>query len=86
MSKGKTGLIVVVFLAAMFFVFIAVLFGSSTKRQGAIDKKEELESKFDTILENDITVYWIGSVPSDFEYNNPFILYQYVRAFPIVRK
>ena len=41
MSKGKTGLIVVVFLAAMFFVFIAVLFGSSTKRQGAIDKKEE---------------------------------------------
>ena len=56
MSKGKTGLIVVVFLAAMFFVFIAVLFGSSTKRQGAIDKKEELESKFDTILENDITV------------------------------
>lgn len=73
MSKGKTGLIVVVFLAAMFFVFIAVLFGSSTKRQGAIDKKEELESKFDTILENDITVYWIGSVPSDFEYMSSVI-------------
>ena len=68
MSKGKTGLIIVVFLAAMFFVFVAVLFGSSTKRQSVIDKKATLESKFDEILKYDITIYWIGDLPADLQY------------------
>lgn len=68
MSKGKTGLIIVVFLAAMFFVFVAVLFGSSTKRQSVIDKKATLESKFDEILKYDIRIYWIGDLPADLQY------------------
>ena len=68
MSKGKTGLIIVVFLAAMFFVFVAVLFGSSTKRQSVIDKKATLESKFDEILKFDIRIYWIGDLPADLQY------------------
>ena len=60
MSKGKTGLIVLTVLAAMFFLFIAVLFGSSAKRQGVIEKKTGIDDSFDTIAANDLTIYWIG--------------------------
>ena len=63
MSRGKTGLIVLVLIAAMFFLFIAILFGSSTKRQGVIDRKAELDAKLDAIAKEDITIYWIGDAP-----------------------
>ena len=40
MYKSKTGILILTILAAMFFLFVAILFGSSTKRQGIIDRKE----------------------------------------------
>jgi hypothetical protein len=67
MSRGKTGLIVLTILAAMFFLFIAVLFGSSSKRQEVIDRKAALEEKLSAIAQMDITIYWIGEFPPELE-------------------
>ena len=63
MSRGKTGLIVLTILAAMFFLFIAILFGSSSKRQGVIDRKAALDEKLSAYAQMDITIYWIGEFP-----------------------
>lgn len=73
MSKGKTGLIVLTLLAVMFFLFIAILFGSSTQRQGNIDRKAELETQLDIIAQMDLTIYWIGDVPAELEHLKPVI-------------
>ena len=73
MSKGKTGLIVLTLLAVMFFLFIAILFGSSTQRQGNIDRKAELETQLDIIAQMDLTIYWIGEVPKELEHLMPVI-------------
>ena len=67
MSRGKTGLIVLTILAAMFFLFIAILFGSSSKRQGVIDRKAALDEKLSAYAQMDITIYWIGEFPSELE-------------------
>ena len=60
MSRGKTGLIVLTILAAMFFLFIAILFGSSSKRQGVIGRKAALDEKLSAYAQMDITIYGIG--------------------------
>ena len=73
MSRGKTGLIVLTFLAVFFFLFIAVLFNSSTKRQAAIDRKTDLDSKLDSIAGEDITIYWIGEPFPELEHLMPVI-------------
>ena len=73
MSKGKTGLIVLTLLAVMFFLFIAILFGSSTKRQKNIDRKADIEAQLDVIAQMDITIYWIGEVPGELEHLMPVI-------------
>ena len=73
MSNGKTGLLILTVLAAMFFLFVAILFGSSTKRQDALDRKVELEAKLDSIMESDVTIYWIGEVPKEMEHLSPVI-------------
>jgi hypothetical protein len=65
MNRGKTGLIVLVVLAMMFFLFIAILFGSSAQRQSSIDRKAELDAKIDQIIASDITVYWLGDPPPE---------------------
>ena len=65
MSRGKTGLIVLTVFAMMFILFIAILFGSSTKRQQAIDRKAALDANIDTIIAADTTIYWIGDPPPD---------------------
>ena len=67
MYKSKTGLIVLTILVAMFFLFAAVLFGSSTKRQGLIDRKAALDEKLAVIAQTDITIYWIGEFPPELE-------------------
>ena len=67
MNRSKTGLFVLTILAAMFFLFVAILFGSSTKRQGIIDRKEAVNAKLNAIAETDITIYWIGGFPSELE-------------------
>ena len=73
MYKSKTGLLVLTILAAMFFLFVAILFGSSTKRQENIDRKEEITSKLDAIARTDLTIYWIGEVPAELEHLMPVI-------------
>ena len=73
MSRGKTGLIVLTLFAAMFFLFVAILFGSSTKRQGAIDRKEALDAEFDAIASNDLKIYWIGEPSREFEHLMPVV-------------
>jgi len=73
MSRGKTGLVVFTLLAVMFFLFIAILFGSSTKRQKNIDKKTAAESQLDVIAQMDLTIYWIGEVPKELEHLMPVI-------------
>ena len=65
MSRGKTGLIVLTVFAMRFFLFIAILFGSSTKRQQAIDRKAALDANIDTIIAADTTIYWIGDPPPE---------------------
>ncbi|MBR4429738.1 MAG: hypothetical protein IKZ29_10460 [Clostridiales bacterium] len=65
MSRGKTGLIVLTVFAMMFILFIAILFGSSTKRQQAIDRKAALDANIDTIIAADTTIYWIGDPPPE---------------------
>lgn len=74
MRNGKTGLLILTVLAAMFFLFVAILFGSSTKRQGIIDRKADLEAKLDSIMATDVSVYWIGEVPAELEYLSPVII------------
>lgn len=73
MSKNKTGLIVLTILAAVFFLFIAILFNSSTKRQAAIDRKSELDAKLDVISGADITIYWIGEPQKELEHLMPVV-------------
>lgn len=73
MSRGKTGLIVLTFLAVMFFLFIAILFGSSTQRQEKIDRKADVEAQLDVIAQMDLTIYWIGDVPAELEHLKPVI-------------
>lgn len=74
MNKGKTAVLVIIGLAAMLFIFIAILFGSSTKRQAAINRITALNDRCDSIAEQDITIFWIGTeIPSDLEHMNPVI-------------
>ncbi len=73
MHKGKTGLIVLTILAAMFFLFVAILFGSSTKRQDSIDRREAINARLDIIAQTDLAIYWIGEVPPEFEHLMPVI-------------
>lgn len=73
MNRSKTGLFVLTILAAMFFLFVAILFGSSTKRQENIDRKEAITAKLDAIAQTDLTIYWIGAVPAEFEHLMPVI-------------
>lgn len=73
MSKGKTGLIVLTILTGVFFLFLAILFESSTKRQAAIDRKTELDARLDIISEADITIYWIGEPQDELEHLMPVI-------------
>ena len=73
MNRGKTGLLVLIGLASMFFLFVAILYGSSTKRQDAIDRKAELDAKLGVITESDITIYWIGEPPKELEPLAPVI-------------
>ena len=73
MSKNKTGLIVLTFLAATFFLFVAFFFNSSTKRNAALERKAELDAKFDIITEADITIYWIGEPSKEMEHLLPVI-------------
>ena len=73
MSRGKTGLVVLTLFAVMFFLFIAILFGSSTKRQENIDRKADIEAKLDIIAQTDLTIYWIGEVPKELEHLMPVI-------------
>ena len=73
MNKNKTGLIAVTFLAAMFFLFIAILFNTSVKRQTALDRKADLDAKLDVIAGEDIAVYWIGEPPEELEHLMPVI-------------
>ncbi len=73
MHKGKTGIIVLTILAAMFFLFVAILFGSSTKRQDSIDRREAINARLDIIAQTDLAIYWIGEVPPEFEHLMPVI-------------
>ena len=73
MNRSKTGLFVLTILAAMFFLFVAILFGSSTKRQENIDRRDEIFAKLDAIAQTDLTIYWIGEVPAEFEHLMPVI-------------
>lgn len=73
MSRGKTGLVVLTLFAVMFFLFIAILFGSSTKRQENIERKANIEAKLDIIAQTDLTIYWIGEVPAELEHLMPVI-------------
>lgn len=73
MSRGKTGLIVLVGIAAMFFLFVAIIFGSTAERNAAIDRKGNLDSKFSEIAGKDLSIYWIGEVPKEYEKLIPVI-------------
>ena len=67
MTRGKTGIIVLTIIAAMAFLFIAILFGSSSKRQGLIDRKASVEEKLGAYAQMDLTIYWIGEFPPEME-------------------
>lgn len=73
MNKSKAGLIVLVFLSAGFFFFIAMLFGSSTQRQAVIDRKADVEAKLDAVAQSDLTIYWIGELPQELEHLAPVV-------------
>ena len=73
MNKGKTGLIILTLLAALFFLFIAIVFNTSTKRQYVIDRRAELEARLDLISHQDITIYWIGEPLEELEHLSPVI-------------
>ncbi len=73
MNKSKAGLIVLVFLAAGFFFFIAMLFGSSTQRQAVINRNADLNAKLDSIAETDLAIYWIGEPMPELEHLMPVV-------------
>lgn len=73
MDKNKTGLIVLTILAAAFFLFIAIFYNSSVKRQNALDRIESLDAKLDVIAEADITVYWIGEPQKELGHLMPVV-------------
>ena len=73
MNKSKTGLIVLTFLAALFFLFIAILYNTSIKRQTALERKADLDAKLYTISEADIAIYWIGEPQKELEHLMPVI-------------
>ena len=73
MNNGKTGLVILTVLAGLFFLFIAILFNTSTKRQAAIDRRSDLDTKLDSITEADITIYWIGEPQNELEHLMPVI-------------
>ena len=73
MSRNKTGLIILTILAGVFFLFIAFIFNSSTKMQAVIERKADLDERFDEIAEKDITIYWIGEPYKELEHLMPVI-------------
>ena len=64
---------VLTILAAMFFLFVAILFGSSTKRQEGINRRDAVNARLDVIAQTDLTIYWIGEVPQELEHLMPVI-------------
>lgn len=67
MRGNKTGLVVIAFLAAMFFLFAASIFGSTVKRNASIAVKESVEADVQALAANDVTIYWIGETMTEFE-------------------
>lgn len=73
MNRNKTGLIVLTLIAAVFFLFIAFMFNSSTQRLSVLNRKEGLDTKLDAIAEMDVAIYWIGEPSEELEHLMPVI-------------
>lgn len=71
--KNKAGLIVLVILAAGFFIFFALMFGSGAQVQAISERKANVEASLDAIAESDITIYWIGELPQELEHLSPVV-------------
>lgn len=71
--KNKAGLIVLVILAAGFFIFLALMFGSGAQVQAISERKANVEASLDAIAESDITIYWIGELPQELEHLSPVV-------------
>ena len=71
--KNKAGLIVLVILTAAFFIFMALMFGSGAQVQAGMEKIANVEAGLDAIAESDITIYWIGELPSEMEHLSPVV-------------
>lgn len=71
--KNKAGLIVLVILAAGFFIFLALMFGSGAQVQAITERKINVEASLDAIAESDITIYWIGELPQELEHLSPVV-------------
>lgn len=73
MDRNKTSLIVLFLLAGFFFIAIAMVFNTSVRRNAALKRQGDLEEKITHLNSKDLTIYWVGSVPEEFESLKPKI-------------
>lgn len=73
MNRNKTGLIIVTLLAAVFFLFIAIIYKTNSQMQSVLERKAGLNERLDAIAEKDITIYWIGEPLPELEHLMPVI-------------
>lgn len=71
MGHNKTGVVVLFLLAGFFIIAMAMVFNTSARRSAAMQKQDEIDKKISELSSRDLTVYWIGDVPKEFEKLKP---------------
>ena len=67
MDRNKTSVVVLFILAGFFFIAVAMVFNATARRNAALLKKSAVEEKIASLNAIDLTIYWIGDVPSELE-------------------
>lgn len=73
MRRSTGDLVVLIIIFAVFFIFIAILFGSNKKHEAVVNRAEVLDARLDMVADTDLVIYWIGEPYKELEHLMPAV-------------
>jgi len=71
MSKGKLGFVIVVAVASFFLLGCGIWMNGKLKEMASRAEQKEVDSQISLLTNLDLTIYWIGDVPSELSALSP---------------
>ena len=71
MSKGKLGFVIVVAVASFFLWDAGIWMNGKLKEMASRAEQKEVDSQISLLTNLDLTIYWIGDVPSELSALSP---------------